>query len=101
MGRVEVHILDEPVEVDEVIAGPSGWQRRQRQCVELERDLVAGAKHDELILGGREKGRHRAVFRVEAAMPRVPPVFADLAVDILQIRCRRARQFTREAAEGE
>src|SRR5262245_28706250 len=75
---VVVQVLHAAVQIDLVVAGPPishGWQRRR---VEVDRDVLARSEDHEMVLVAYQQRRHITVLRIEAPMPRVGTMPADV-----------------------
>src|SRR5271157_2362082 len=66
-GFVEVHVLHESVRVEEVIARPSGSNRRQGGSTEFSVDVVAGSEDHKAIVNLRQQRSHVSVASVTSA----------------------------------
>src|ERR1017187_3692891 len=98
-GGVEVHVLLIAVSGEEVIAHPALGQRRQMYRIEGEANLVAGSKHDQLVVQRCQQGQHVAVARVGSRRTRVGPGRARLFIDVLHIAWRRAFDLQGKSVE--
>jgi hypothetical protein len=64
-GGVQVHLLAEPVHVEQQRPRPAVGQRRERRRVEADRDLIAWCGDDESIVARRQQRRHVAEPRIQ------------------------------------
>src|SRR5579862_5136394 len=99
VSRVEVHIFLVAVHEEEVIACPAGRQRWKFRRIEFQRDFVAGAEDDELVIERSEQRKNITIPGVVARLPREGARRTDLLVYILHVATRLAFDLTGVAIE--